>query len=65
MVIKIEFELNKNKTELASILLNRLAVLKTVKDSPCRLVHRRRSTACLFILSSFVIVTYVREKFQR
>ena len=40
---------DKNKTELASILLNRLAVLKTVKDSPCRLVHHRLSTACLFI----------------
>ena len=40
---------DKNKTELASILLNRLAMLKTVKDSPCRLVHHRLSTACLFI----------------
>ena len=40
---------DKNKTELASILLNRLAVLKTVKDSPCRLVRHRLSTACLFI----------------
>ena len=40
---------DKNKTELASILLNRLAVLKTVKDSPCRFVHHRLSTACLLI----------------
>ena len=40
---------DKNKTELASILLNRPAVLKTVKDSPCRLVHHRLSTARLFI----------------
>ena len=31
------------------MLLNRLAVLKTVKDSPCRLVHHRLSTARLFI----------------
>ena len=38
----------KLKLELALILLNRLAVLKTVKDSPYRLVHHRlnRTVAC-------------------
>ena len=45
------------------MLLNRLAVLKTVKDSPYRLVHHRLSTACLFIrvvacpVLSFILYT--------
>ena len=60
---------DKNKTELASILLNRLAVLKTVKDSPCRLVHHRLSTACLFIrivacpvLSFYCLILFFRPR---
>ena len=46
---------DKIKAKLASILLNRRAVLKTENDSPCRLVHSF-GTACLFIR---IVVAYV------
>ena len=51
---------DKIKTGLASIRMNRLAVFKTVKDSPCRLVHHRLkhglSVHPYRSLSSFIIV---------
>ena len=51
-----------DKTGQATIRMNRLAVFKTVKDSPCRLVHHHLSTARLFIrlvaCPVFVIVSY-------
>ena len=47
--LSINVKGDKIISKIAPVLLNRLAVLKTVKDSLCRLVHHRLSTACLFI----------------